>query len=46
MIGAMGARQMVEPVTDELIENLAKYLNRTYGTKYNQGGIVSLAEAI
>ena len=43
MIGAMGARQMVEPVTDELIENLAKYLNRTYGTKYNQGGIVSLA---
>ena len=45
-IGAMGARQMVEPVTDELIENLAKYLNRTYGTKYNQGGIVSLAEAI
>ena len=42
MIGAMGKRQMVEPVTDKLIEDLAQYLNRVYGTKYAQGGIVSL----
>ena len=42
MIGAMGKRQMVEPVTDKLIEDLAQYLNRVYGTKYAQGGIVSV----
>jgi len=39
-IGAMRSRHMVEPVTDELIENLANHLNRTYGTKYNDGGAV------
>ena len=34
--------KLVEPVTDKLIEDLAQYLNRVYGTKYAQGGIVSL----
>jgi len=34
--------KLVEPVTDKLIEDLAQYLNRVHGTKYAQGGIVSL----
>ena len=36
--------KLVEPVTDELIENLANYLNRTYGTKYAEGGSVNVED--
>jgi len=41
MLGALRSRQMVEPVTDKLIEDLAQYLNRVYGTKYAEGGSVN-----
>ena len=39
-LGSLAMEPMVEPVTDELIENLAKYLNKTQGTNYAQGGKV------
>ena len=39
-LGSLAMEPMVEPVTDELIENLAKYLNKTQGTNYAQGGEV------
>tara|TARA_R110000787_G_scaffold78082_2_gene171195 strand:- start:172 stop:2127 length:1956 start_codon:yes stop_codon:yes gene_type:complete len=40
-LGSLAMEPMVEPVTDNLIENLAKYLNRTQGTKYAEGGEVT-----
>jgi len=43
-VGALRSRHIVEPVTDELIENLANYLNRTYGTKYAEGGSVNVED--
>ena len=39
-LGSLAMEPMVEPVTDELIENLAKYLNKTQGTNFAQGGEV------
>jgi len=42
-LGSLAMEPMVEPVTDNLIENLAKYLNRTQGTKYAHGGGVNSA---
>ena len=39
-LGSLAMEPMVEPVTDELIENLAQYLNRTEGTNFAQGGEV------
>ena len=40
-LGSLSMEPMVEPVTDELIENLSQHLNRTYGTKYAGGGEVN-----
>jgi hypothetical protein len=39
-LGSLAMEPMVEPVTDELIENLAKYLNKTEGTNFAKGGEV------
>ena len=39
-LGSLAMEPMVEPVTDELIENLAKYLNKTQGTNFAKGGEV------
>jgi hypothetical protein len=41
-LGSLSMESMVEPVTDELIENLSQHLNRTYGTKYADGGPVAV----